>query len=170
MPPCSTVFEEGVTPNATEALGADANFYYGGLAQWDPGANVDVCKIKLMLSLAAGDISGKTYYAEIWTVTGAGAGLAMGVQQGVTSNGVAGDNSWNYTDVEFVFPTPISLNNGTKYAVLVYTDYPSVTDYPYFWRTSDDQIADAHIVVFKQDGSVRVWDVLSRDCVIKMYI
>ena len=111
----SVTFAPSGTKGAT-TFGHYANRFYGG-GVYTTSAAMSVCQVDIRLSLDAGDVSGKTYYVAIYTMSG----TAMGTLQGA-STGVTGSNSWSETDVSFSFASSVSLSDATDYAFVVYPD------------------------------------------------
>lgn len=87
--------------------------YYAGQGQWSPASGtVSVCQVSFTLVLAAGSVTGYTYYAKIWSMDGTSLDTVLG-----TSTGVTGSDAWSDTDVEFTFSSPVSCSAGTDYAI-----------------------------------------------------
>ena len=77
-------------------LGNDANLYYVGQGGFDPGEDISICKVTVYPDLQAGDITGKTFYCQVWTMSG----TSLGILQG-ESDGVVGSNLWDFSPVYF---------------------------------------------------------------------
>ena len=112
---CS-LYEENAGSYADQfAINSNADNYYKGQALYRPAASISVCKIAARL-VNLGNISGKTYYAEIWTLSGSN----LNAKVGTTSNGVSGSTltgDW----VEFSWASEVSLSSSTDYAIVIYT-------------------------------------------------
>lgn len=115
MPPSyTTVHEQNVAALAsTIAVGFDANTYYAGQVGWDPGANITVGKISVLLT-AVGTVESHNYKCEIWTMSGGNLGAQVGV-----SVANKGNSGWSASAVEFNFFDGVALSNGTQYAIVV---------------------------------------------------
>jgi len=138
--------------NADKQIGIEAGKYYIGTT-WNSGTERTICKIGFELYKSAGDISGKTFYVELWTKSGNN--LDALVTNG-TSTGVAGNNSWDATWVYFAFDNHPVLSASTNYAVTIsmhevdadnyariYLDYSGTsneTSYIQTWNSSKTYI------------------------------
>lgn len=110
---CNTVHEENVaSASSYTPVGLDVNTFYVGQFAWDPLANITVCKVTCVVT-ATGTISGNTYKCEIWTYTAPN--MATLVQ---ASSGVAGNDSWSSSSVDFTF-SGAALSSGTQYAIVL---------------------------------------------------
>lgn len=113
----------GCTAYATSTSGTEADgqevgystdYFQSGQGGWSPSSGtVSICKVVVAIR-AVGDVSGKTYYAQLWT-TGGSAELSSLVSNG-QSTGVTGPASGN---VEFTFSTAPQATAGTAYAITV---------------------------------------------------
>lgn len=115
--------------SATDPNGAgishDATNDQPGQSNWSfASGTIQVCKITLKLTKAAGDISGKTFYVNIWSMTGANLNAIL-----ATSAGVTGSNSWSDTYVDFTFATPYSMAAATGYAITATSGAVDATNY-----------------------------------------
>ena len=98
-------------------IGTYSGNYYRGVQAWTPAdAGKSVCKIYARFT-AVGTISGKSYYAELWTHDGTN----LTAKVGSTSDAVTGSNSWSASWVEFNFSSPVSVSNATAYCLVIYT-------------------------------------------------
>ena len=95
-------------------LGNDANLYYVGQGEFNPGEDISICKVAVALGGVLNDITGKTFYCQIWTMSG----TSLGALQG-ESTGVIGVNAWDFSRVAFEFSTSVNLSNGTDYCIVV---------------------------------------------------
>lgn len=115
-------------------IGGGAGTYYRGFLFKDASNAHEICEHHAWLKKHEGDVSGKTYYAQVWTLSGDN----LDTQQGSDSNGVTGDNAWNNTEVTFTWASPITLTANTTY-VLVLThkgvDGTNMTN----WHYEDEQ-------------------------------
>lgn len=87
-------------------------YYYAGQGYFNDSART-IGKVAFKVT-ATGTISGKTYYARIWTQSGDN--LATNV---ATSDGVTGVNAWSASEVEFVFSTPYTTTGSTNYTITI---------------------------------------------------
>jgi hypothetical protein len=103
--------------NATTAslfefnVGDVDNSTYIGWSAFDPGASRDIGKIEFKMSLKTGSITGKTFTARIWSMSGTALNVNL-----ASSAGVTGDDAWSATLVPFIF-TPYTISSGTSYAI-----------------------------------------------------
>lgn len=106
--------------------------YYSGNYNFTVSANCTVTEIKFKLSKINGSITGLTYFAAVYNMSGNNLGTVVG-----TSDGVTGSDSWAKTTVSFTFSTPASLTTSGTYAVLVYTSGTiGTTNYAATWYTT----------------------------------
>jgi len=95
-------------------IGNTSDNYYAGQGEFDPGEDISVCKVTAYLDYVAGDITGKTFYCQIYTMSG----TSLDVLQG-ESDGVTGSNAWLSGPVDFEFSTSVDLSNGTDYCIVI---------------------------------------------------
>mgnify|MGYP000844727816 len=105
---CTTIHAENSSAEAG-SYGPDTPVWCGQLG-FDPGANISVCAQEWNLTLA----NGVTYQASIWTYNGSN---VLTTQQGAYSDPVTGTGAQAWS--KFSFGTPISISNGTNYALAV---------------------------------------------------
>jgi len=170
-PPCNVIWEGQTQIHEERVFGhGESSYYYIGQAYYDPGDDIDICKLSFALSqMDTTDISGKTYYAEIWTTTGTGASIVLDTKQGSTSDGVSGNNSWDETWVDFNFSSFISLTNGVRYALLVYVDIPDIDDYTYAHVSNIDDLS-GFAAIFTAAGARYWYQASGFDATIKIYV
>jgi len=99
---------------ATIWIGPVDNSYYVGQGEFDPGEDISICKVTWYPDKLVGDITGKTFYCQIWTMSG----TSLGTLQG-ESDGLTGVNAWAFGAVDFEFSTSVNLSNGTDYCIVV---------------------------------------------------
>jgi hypothetical protein len=87
----------------------NANMYHGTRFT---AAGDTLSKVVFVVSKNAGDVSGKTYKARLWTLSGDDLDTAVAV-----SGAVAGDNGWSSSLMECIFVTPFTTSNGTDYVI-----------------------------------------------------
>ena len=85
-----------------------------GQGEFDPGEDISICKVVVDLKLKSGSITGKTFYCQVWTMSG----TSLDVLQG-ESDGVTGDDAWDNELVDFEFSSSVDLSNGTEYCIVV---------------------------------------------------
>lgn len=113
-----TLLQDGYVSGSgtgTWPIGDSADFRYAGIPFWSDGSDRTIGKITVKLSLGAGSITGKTLVAKIWSVGSPDTTFLNTVL--ATSDNVTGDDSWNLTDVDFVFSTPYTTTGGTDYHI-----------------------------------------------------
>ena len=120
--------EGSVATYANIGDGTDA--YYLGQGEFNPGEDISICKVTITLDYVTGDITGKTFYCQIWTMSG----TSLGTLQG-ESDGVTGSNAWN-DDVDFDFSTSVDLSNGTDYCIVVTMKEVDSVNYAKVWATN----------------------------------
>lgn len=98
------------------AFGHNTDRYYAGLAAWSDASARVICKLRFKLSLNTGSITGKTYKAAIYSMTGTALNAELGV-----SSGIAGSDAWDSTDVIFTMPD-VNVSASTNYAFVIYMD------------------------------------------------
>lgn len=96
------------TPTSPVTANIDFGQYYPHWgAVFTPSQQRNICKVAVNLDLGGGDISGKSYFAEVHefdvdnTLTSVVA----------TSSAVTGNNEWNKTVVEFEFDVPVTIDS-----------------------------------------------------------
>ena len=107
-------FENDAANATVYVIGSSADNYYVGQGEFDPGEDISICKATLYLSQLGGSITGKTFYCQVWTMSG----TSLGTLQG-ESDGVAGVNTWAYDAVDFEFSTSVDLSNGIDYCIVI---------------------------------------------------
>jgi hypothetical protein len=143
------------------SIGTSAGNYYAGQYEWyDDTTARCVCKVTFTLT-AQGSITGKTYVARIWSLSG----TSLDTQQGA-STGVTGSNSWSATDVDFTFSTCVNISASTYYAITLDNGGDDDTNYVQFthvdgstltgktgWWTSGKTISNDSA----NDPSMKIW-------------
>ena len=95
-------------------FGSSTSLWSFGIYNWSPASSGSVCRVKFTLTKAAGSITAKTFYAQVYTISGNAQGTLLG-----ESDGVAGSDSWSLTNVSFEFATPASVSSGTNYIISI---------------------------------------------------
>ena len=99
----------------TEYLGSSDGYYYAGQTTFTVASEKKLCKVDFSIYAINGTITGLTYYAQVWTMTG----TALNELQG-ESTGVTGSQAWaEDTELYFTFPTPVTLSISTNYAIVI---------------------------------------------------
>ena len=144
---------------ATVGIGSSDDSYYVGQAEFDPGEDISICKVVLDPNAVVGDTSGRTFYVQVWTMSG----TSLDVLQG-ESDGVAGSAAWDFSPVDFEFSTPVDLSNGTDYCIVVtmkavsalayaqieFTDAKTGFDgYAAYWNSSKEKKSPGGGIDFK---------------------
>lgn len=88
--------------------------YYAGQYRWNNASARTLGKVTFKLIKTAGDISGLTFTARLWSDSGGALGTEL-----ATSNGVTGNNSWSATEVDFEFITPYTTTGSTNYHITI---------------------------------------------------
>lgn len=96
------------TSEGAWSFGNATSTYYAGHEFFSDSSAHTVHKIVFKLSKFGFSIADKTFVAKIWADAGSNLGALLG-----TSDPVAGDNSWNLTNVDFPFSTPVALAAAT---------------------------------------------------------
>jgi hypothetical protein len=110
---CSSLTASAINDD-DESIGYGDDDYYRGWIFLDAAAAHNICRMDINLTWKAGDISGYTYYAQVWSLTGDD----LNAQQGSDSAGVTGNNGWSDTSVTFTWGTSITLAQNTSYAIV----------------------------------------------------
>lgn len=113
---CSTVHAQNASAHSSYvAISSGVNSYFVGEGQYDPGANISVCKVDWILTKDSGDISAKTFNCVIYAMSGNDfTGAVLG-----TSDNVTGVNAWSDTTVSFTFSSPVAISSGGSYAIAI---------------------------------------------------
>lgn len=102
---------------------ADAAGAYYRALKFTAGASKSVCKIEIVMNVAAGNVSAKNYTARLWTLSGENLNVELGASTAVT--GVTGGPT-TYT---FTFSTPVSITASTAYGLTVSTGSTDGSNY-----------------------------------------
>ena len=120
---CDTVVWSNTTAGTSDFDINDNEFYYIVGNRVTPASETTVCKVDFYISYKAGDISGKTFRAFIYT-TSVDA-LNSGTEADST---VSGNNSWSDssnstgTVVSFEWSGGYTMSGSTEYAIVVRMD------------------------------------------------
>lgn len=146
---CSVAYTNAAAITTENNFGvADPDRFYGGQGDWVGSTNI--CSITFYLTLRGGDVSTKGYVAKIWVYNHA-SGLLESLLG--TSATVAGNNSWSDTPVTFTFASPVTVANGTYYALTCSpTNAADSGNYIGMAATADGQI-EGITVFWKADGT-----------------
>jgi len=90
-------------------------FYLGHT--YNEGTARAICSVSAVLSYKAGDITGKSFHAALFSKSGNDLNVEL-----ATSDPISGNNSWSTTTVDFPFSTPYELASSTDYAIVIYVD------------------------------------------------
>lgn len=111
----TTPLINGFTAGTTAgAIGDSANHGYAGTSTFTVGSTTVICAISYKLSRTAGDISGKSYYFKIWSMTDTALNEVL-----TTTAAITGSNSWSQTEVKANLISNLTLSAGTNYAITV---------------------------------------------------
>jgi hypothetical protein len=141
---CNTVHEQNSSGNSgSYNIGSvDAN-YYAGQTVWDPAASISVCRLDFNLTKSAGSITGFSYAAQIYTLSGTALNTLL-----ATSDSVTGSDAWSATTVTFSFSSPPALSSGTQYALVVTRNGFDGSNYAVVNQTAAGGMS----------GSAAIWD------------
>ena len=106
-------------------VGDSTDHQYFGL-YWTAPTTKQICKVAFNLTRDSGTITGYTYTAKIWTLTGTDLNAVV---DGGVSSAVAGSQDWVDTDVVFTFGDYPSVSGSTTYAITVEQNTISASDY-----------------------------------------
>ena len=113
---CTTIYDSNYTATSTVyPIGQTSGDVYGGQYSYVPASNVSICGVALYMT-KAGDISGKTYTAYIYS--SAANSFTPGSPIG-TSDTIAGNNSWSSTEVKFTFSSTVAITTSGTYVYVV---------------------------------------------------
>jgi hypothetical protein len=87
---------------------------YQGQRDWSNASARNICQIDFMLSLGAGTITGLTFVARIWTMSGTSLDANV-----ASSSGVSGSQGWSASWVSFAFSSPYTTTGGTNYGITI---------------------------------------------------
>ena len=102
--------------DGSTTIGNNAVNYYRGFLFIDAANSHNACEYHAWLTKTGGSITGKTFYAQIWTIDGSNNLL---VQQGSDSDGITGSDAWSDTEVTFTWASPITMAANTTYAMVL---------------------------------------------------
>ena len=144
---CTTahVDNSGGLENGGNPVGSSTANYWTGQTAWNPGENISICKVRVNVT-AVGSPSGRTWYVAVYTLDG----TSLNVLQG-TSDGQAGNNAANDTNIDFVFSTPVAVTNGTDYAVVLYSNSVADASNYYIYNFTADGALDGTFARFNDD-------------------
>jgi len=98
--------------------------YYASQKDFSDASALAIGKVVFKLVKAAGSITGNTYRARIWTVTGNNLDTNV-----ATSDGVTGSDFWSATEVDFIFSTPYTTTGSTNYTITIDSGADSASNY-----------------------------------------
>lgn len=107
------VYDCYTASNFNTDIGVATDQVYAGTRYNDASAR-NLSKITFKLTKGGGSITGKTYKARLWSLSGTALDTELAV-----SSGVSGDDAWNATSVDFIFVSPFTTTGGTDYAITV---------------------------------------------------
>ena len=123
-----------------------------GQGEFNPGEDISICKVTAYLSNRAGDITGNTFYCQIWTMSG----TSLDVLQG-ESDGVTGSATWDVSPVDFEFSTSVNLSNGTDYCIVVTMKEVDYSNYARAHYTSEQAGFDGGLGAWNSDKTRQAW-------------
>lgn len=94
-PTYTLIYDSVVAGGTAQEVGNTSIYRYGANTTFVDTVDRAVSKLAARVTKAAGDISGKTYYFKIWSLSGSSLGSIL-----ATSAGITGNNSWSNTVVE----------------------------------------------------------------------
>lgn len=103
--------------NANQACGLTDGIghYRTGLIGYTNAATINICGADFLMTYVAGDISGKTFKAYVYSLSGNNLDTLLAT----SSTTISGNNSWSHTTNHFEFSTPAIVSPGTRVAVFV---------------------------------------------------
>lgn len=141
--------------------GLNTHYYLGG--QITPTSNISVCQVDVTLGAYDGDISGKSIYVRLWTLSGTSLDTNIG-----TSAAVTGDNAWDEEYVAFTFSSSVSLSSSTTYAFTVDQGGVDGTNFITLFYSGSDEDSQTDLRSYDNSGSqLNAWTGL--DMSIKFY-
>lgn len=101
---------------STQSIGEIAAYRFHGIF-YTPPSTMQLCKVGFKLKTQSGDISGKTYTAYIYTLSGTtlSSVIADGTSTGISGSAITGTAA----TVLFPFTGNPTLSSGTTYAIVV---------------------------------------------------
>lgn len=107
------VYDCYTASNFNTDIGVSTSEKYIGTFYNDASAR-NLSKITFKMTKGGGSITGKTYKARLWSLSGTALDTELAV-----SSGVSGDDVWNATSVDFIFVSPFTTTGGTAYAITI---------------------------------------------------
>ena len=156
-------FENDTSVYSGVNLGYNDNGYHIGQGEFNPGEDISVCKVSVGIQRSGGDVTSRTVYCQIWTMDGHNLDTNIG-----ESNGVVGDNDWDFSYVDFDFSASVNLNNGTDYAIVVTTKgIDTVNSLAVAYTTAKTGFDGGY--TFWSSAGIRTLDYSSYDTKMKIY-
>lgn len=107
----------------------------------------NMCSVTFSISRVAGDISGKTYTAKVYSTNSLSLGTLI-----ATSTGIVGNNAWSASEVEFSFASPVAMQQ--NYVVLVDQGGYDTSNYiNLISRTTDSDDGWSNLVKYSNTGA-----------------
>lgn len=125
---------------STQSIGEIAAYRFHGCFYTAP-ATKQLCKVGFKLKTSGGDISGKTYTAYVYTLSGTtlDSVITNGTSTGISGSVVTGTAA----TVLFPFTGNPTLNSGTTYAIVVTPGSTDATNFCIGYYNSSGSMADA---------------------------
>lgn len=139
------ITQDGTT---TQSLGEISAYGYHGFFYVTP-ATKQLCKIGFKMKTVAGDISGKTYTAYVYTLSGTtlNSVITDGTSTGISGSVITGTAA----TVLFPFTGNPTLTSGTTYAIVVTPGSTDATNYCLCYYNNSGAMADSTLGLWRMD-------------------
>jgi len=127
------------------------NYYYAGIEAFDPGEDVDLCRVYHKIG-TQGDFSGKTLYCQVWSKSGNDLDTMLAESEPIVGNSEM--NNWTSSPflVPFFFSPAYTLLNGTTYAIVVTMKEADAANYWKSYRGPDSAQPLGNIAAWNSSG------------------
>lgn len=111
-----------------------SSYYYGGIESFDPGEDVQLCRVAHLIG-GAGDLTGYSLYCQVWSKSGNDLDTMLAESSAIVGTTELGALGTSYPfPVVFFFDPAYTLLNGTTYAIVVTMKAVDGTNYWKSWR------------------------------------
>lgn len=100
------------------SIGRFTNRWYFGQKNWSDASSRQICKLGFKVVSKNGTVTGITYRAEIFTLSGSSLNASLGTSNGLDGGSLLTGANWNI----FEFASPISVSASTNFGLTVRRD------------------------------------------------
>jgi hypothetical protein len=134
-----------------QQLSYQANQYYFGQMWTNVVSDTNLCRVQVWGRHIVGDVSGKTFYCEVWGTTGSpptptGSPIGTATLAGASFD-VTGNQGTNY----FTFSTPVAMTAGNSYFISFSMHGIDTSNYGNIYCTTSDAIGIGYIAFGPSD-------------------